>query len=626
MRLHQRLGAHPVTLDGVAGVAFAVWAPNARSVSVVGPWNLWDGRVHPMRQLGATGVWELFIPDLSAGVAYQYEVVTREGWALRKLDPCAGQTELRPSTAGVVAAQSDHAWGDQDWMRARRETDPLARPVSIYEVHLGSWMRVPEEGDRWLTYRELAQRLGDHVTALGFTHVEFLPVHEHPFDGSWGYQVTGFFAPTARFGTPDDFRYLVDHLHQRGVGVIVDWVPGHFPKDPHGLARFDGTALYEHLDPRQGEHPDWGTLVFNYGRPEVKNFLIANARMWIDDFHVDGLRVDAVASMLYLDYSRKEGEWIPNAHGGRENLEAIAFLRELNERLHAEFPGAMVVAEESTSWPGVSRPLYTGGLGFTMKWNMGWMHDTLAFFARDTVHRRWHHHELTFGLVYQWSENFVLPLSHDEVVHGKGSIFGKMPGDRWQKFANLRALYAWMWCHPGRKLLFMGSEFGQEREWSHARSLDWHLTNDPLHAGVMTLVGDLNRLYRETPALNAVEQDPTAFAWSVVNDAEQSVFAFVRYDRAGRATLCVLNATPVPREGYRVGVPHAGEWREALNSDAARYGGSNFGNAGRAWADPQPSHGFAASIALRLPPLGVVVLQGPEVVERESLEAASRVA
>lgn len=605
LRMYQRLGAHAVTLGGVAGVAFAVWAPSARSVSVIGPWNLWDGRVHPMRRLGTTGVWELFVPELSVGVAYQFEVVTAEGWALRKLDPCAAQTELRPSTAGLVSGQSEHAWEDQAWLKSRAEGDPLSRPVSIYEVHLGSWRRVPEEGDRWLTYRETAERLADYVVKMGFTHVEFLPLHEHPFDGSWGYQVTGYFAPTSRFGTPDELRYLVDRLHQRGVGVIVDWVPGHFPKDPHGLARFDGTALYEHLDPRRAEQPDWGTLVFNFGRAEVKNFLIANARMWLEEFHFDGLRVDAVASMLYLDYSRREGEWLPNCYGGRENLEAMAFVRELNERLHAEFAGVMVIAEESTAWPGVSRPVYAGGLGFTMKWNLGWMHDTLDYFSHDPVHRQWHHRDLTFGITYQWSENFVIALSHDEVVHGKGSLIGKMHGDRWQKFANLRALYGWMWCHPGRKLLFMGGEFGQEREWNHDRSLDWHLCDDPLHAGLSRLIEDLNGLYRATPALYETERDPTAFGWRTVDDAERSVLAFTRTDREKNIVLCVLNATPVMRTGYTVTVPREGVWREVINTDSERYGGSNIGNAGSALA--RPTGEKRAELVLTLPPLGVLV-------------------
>ncbi len=615
--LHERLGARTIVHEGVAGVAFAVWAPGARRVSVVGPFNDWDGRIHAMRKLGATGVWELFVPDLDAGVAYQYEVIAADGGWGRKIDPVARQTEMRPSARAVVPAPSGHVWQDAAWLAARAERNVRRAPMSAYEVHLASWMRIPEEDDRWLTWAELGPRLAAHVKALGFTHIELMPVNEHPFDGSWGYQVTGYFAPTARFGDPDGFRAFVDTMHRAGIGVIVDWVPAHFPRDTFALARFDGTALYEHLDPRQGEHPDWGTLVFNYGRREVKNFLLASARMWVADYHVDGLRVDAVASMLYLDYSRATGEWIPNVYGGRENLEAIALLQELNTLLHGEFPGVMVIAEESTAWPGVTRPVYAGGLGFTLKWNMGWMHDTLAYFARDPVHRRWHHHELTFGLLYQYAEHFVLTLSHDEVVHQKRSLLEKMAGDRWQRFANLRALYGWMWCHPGRKLLFMGGEFGQEREWDHARSLDWHLLADPAHAGVMRLVGDLNALYRLESALHDADDDPEGFRWVEANDSDHSVLAFLRRDTAGRVLLCVLNATPEVRHGYRVGVPTPGVWQERLNTDAEAYGGSGVGNAGRASADDHGAHGHPYSLVLTLPPLGVVILGPAPTVDAE---------
>jgi 1,4-alpha-glucan branching enzyme len=616
-RLYEKLGAHVRRHGDVTGVAFAVWAPNARRVSVVGDWCAWDGRYYAMRKMGATGIWELFVPDLRPGTRYKFEIVAANGDVLLKQDPYAFQTELRPGTAGIVRTPPAHRWADAAWMEARAKRDPLRAPMAIYEVHLGSWMRVPEEGNRWLTYRELAVRLGDYVQQMGFTHVELLPVAEHPFDGSWGYQVTGYFAPTSRYGTPDDFRYFVDQMHARGIGVILDWVPAHFPRDAWALARFDGTALYEHADPRQGEHPDWGTLVFNYGRNEVRNFLLANALYWLDEFHVDGLRVDAVASMLYLDYSRKPGEWVPNRYGGRENLEAISFLRELNELVHGAYPGAVMIAEESTVWPAVSRPTYVGGLGFTFKWNMGWMHDTLKYFSLDPVFRRFHHNQLTFGLWYAYSENFVLPLSHDEVVHMKGSLLGKMPGDAWQRFANLRALLGYMWCHPGKKLLFMGGEFGQEREWNHDASLDWHLLQQPLHAGVAALVRDLNAFYRAHPPLWDADIEPAGFEWIVVNDSDQSVAAFARFDRERRTqVVCVLNATPVVRPGYRIGVPAAGEYREAINSDAAVYGGSNVGNYGAVQAQPVPSHGFPYSLELTLPPLAMLILEGPPLPPR----------
>ncbi|MDO9022324.1 MAG: 1,4-alpha-glucan branching protein GlgB [Deltaproteobacteria bacterium] len=607
-RLHERLGAHPQVLDGVPGVAFAVWAPNARAVSVVGDWNLWDPATHPLRRIGALGLWEVFVPDVPAGARYQFDLVTLTGEALRKSDPYASRAELRPGQSSVVFA-SHHAWRDDAWITARSARSAQVGPMSIYEMHAGSWRRVVAEEDRWLTWRELAPLLADHVGALGFTHVELMPVGEHPFDASWGYQVTGYFAPTSRHGDPDDFRAFVDHLHGRGIGVIVDWVPAHFPKDTFALARFDGTALYEHLDPRQGEHPDWGTLVFNFGRREVRNFLLASARAWVADFHVDGLRVDAVASMLYLDYSRVDGAWVPNPQGGRENLDAVSLLQELNTLLHGEFPGVAVIAEESTAWPDVTRPVHDGGLGFTFKWNMGWMHDTLAYFARDPLHRRHHHHALTFGLTYAFREHFILALSHDEVVHGKRSLLEKMPGDRWQRLANLRALYAWMWCHPGRKLLFMGAELAAPTEWSEARGLDWSLLDDPMHAGVAALLGDLNQLYRATGALWRLDDSDEGFRWVDPDDADRSVFSFVRRGAVGEATvLCVLNATPVVRESYRLGVPFPGRWREVINSDAAVYGGSGVGNAGGAQAVAAPSHGHAHSLTLRLPPLGALVL------------------
>ncbi|HJV08685.1 MAG TPA: 1,4-alpha-glucan branching protein GlgB, partial [Acidimicrobiales bacterium] len=527
-RLWNRLGAHPVTHQGTQGTAFAVWAPAARSVRVVGDMNSWDGRQHPMRRIGSSGVWELFIPDVGHGSRYKYEILTPAGHVTLKADPLATAAEQPPNTASVVF-QSSYQWADGEWLQRRRSTDPWSAPMSVYECHLGSWRHVPEDGDRPLSYRELADQLPAYLTEMGFTHVEFLPVAEHPFGGSWGYQVTSYYAPTARFGTPDDFRYLVDALHQAGIGVIVDWVPAHFPKDSFALARFDGTALYEHQDPRQGEHPDWGTLVFNFGRHEVSNFLLANALYWIEELHVDGLRVDAVASMLYLDYSRKEGEWVPNEHGGRENLEAVEFLRQLNTVVHAEHPGVLTIAEESTSWPGVSRPVYLGGLGFGFKWNMGWMHDTLTYFSKEPVHRRHHHQQLTFGLLYAFSENFCLPISHDEVVHGKGSLINKMPGDKGAKLANLRALLAWMWAHPGKQLLFMGCEIGQEREWSHDRSLDWDLLGDPGHRGVQALVRELNRLYKNEPALWERDFEGSGFEWIDANDADQNVLSFVRY-------------------------------------------------------------------------------------------------
>jgi 1,4-alpha-glucan branching enzyme len=605
--VYGRLGAHTRELDGTAGVAFAVWAPAARSVSVVGDFNGWDGRLNPMRSLGSTGIWELFVPELGPGSNYKYEIRAQNGGLLLKVDPYAFRTEVPPKNASVVF-ESTHEWEDGEWEGRRRDTDLWRSPVSIYEVHLGSWRLNPLEGNRSLSYLELADELADYVLDLGFTHVELLPVMEHPFAGSWGYQVTGYYAPTSRFGSPDDFRTFVDRLHRRGLGVVLDWVPAHFPRDEWALARFDGTALYEHQDPRRGAHPDWGTLVFNYGRNEVRNFLIANALFWFREYHADGLRVDAVASMLYLDYSRRAGEWVPNVYGGREDLEAIAFLKEMNAVAHSAVPGVLMAAEESTAWPGVSRPTEVGGLGFGFKWNMGWMHDTLDYFQHEPVHRMHHHNQLSFGLIYAFTENFILPLSHDEVVHGKGSLFSKMPGDRWQKFANLRALYAHMWAHPGKKLLFMGGELAQEQEWSHERSLDWHLLERADHGGVQEFVRDLNRIYREQPALWEVDFEPSGFRWLEANDASWNVLVFARFPSDGsRPLVSAGNFSPVPRYDYRVGLPRGGRWIEVLNTDAAGYGGSNVVN-GSVEAEHTPWHDQPYSAQLTLPPLGVVWL------------------
>ena len=611
-RVYDALGAHPARVEGVDGYRFAVWAPNARRVSVVGDWNGWDGRRHPMRLHPGNGVWELFIPAVGDDHRYKFEILSRSGAPIaQKADPYAFAFEPdTPRTAGVTARGGGHAWGDAAWMAERARRQALDAPMSVYEVHLGSWRRIPEEGHRFLTYRELAPRLADYVLEMGFTHVELLPVMEHPFYGSWGYQTIGYYAPTRRYGEPADFMAFVDHLHQRGIGVLLDWVPAHFPKDPHGLIYFDGTHLYEHADPRLREHPDWGTRVFNFGRTEVANFLIGNALFWLDRYHVDGLRVDAVASMLYLDYSRKAGEWVPNVHGGRENLEAIAFIKRLNEVVYGHHPGVVMVAEESTSWPQVSRPVYLGGLGFGLKWNMGWMHDVLDYVRYDPVHRRFHHNQLTFGMLYAWSEHFVLPLSHDEVVHGKGSLLGKMPGDEWRRFANLRMLYGFMWAYPGRKLLFMGGEFGQSSEWNHDKSLDWHLLDaGPYHRGVQRLVADLNRLYRAEPALHQQDSEPAGFAWMDCADADQSVVAFCRFARDGGVVLCVANFTPVPRPGYRVGVPRAGYWAEALNTDSAHYAGGNLGNGPGVHAEARPWHGQSHSVTLTIPPLGVLLFR-----------------
>jgi len=598
--LYCRLGARLRELDGVTGVSFAVWAPSARAVSVVGDFNSWDGRLHAMRSMGSSGIWELFVPDVEAGHRYKYELLTQSGDLRLKADPFAFEAEVPPETSSVIN-RSDYQWGDAEWLQTRAEVEQLRAPVSIYEVHLGSWRA-------GLGYAELADQLAAYAHDMGFTHLELLPVMAHPFAGSWGYQVTSYFAPTPRFGSPDELRGLVDRLHQHDLGVILDWVPAHFPKDDWALRRFDGTALYEHEDPRRGEHPDWGTLVFNFGRNEVRNFLLASALYWLREYHADGLRVDAVASMLYLDYSRREGEWVPNEFGGREDLDAVAFLKELNEVVHAEVPGVISAAEESTAWPGVSRPTYVGGLGFGLKWNMGWMHDTLAYFQQDPVYRRYHHHQLTFSLMYAFSENFILPLSHDEVVHGKGSLVNKMPGDKWQRLANLRCLYAYMWAHPGKQLLFMGSELAQEAEWSEERSLDWHLLEDPQHAGVQALVRDLNHAYRDEPALWERDSDPGGFYWIEPNDADRSVLAFARQDDSERVLVCVMNLTPVPRDRYRLGLPRSGAWREVLNTDAEAYGGSNVGNLGGVRAEGLPWHSQPFSAEVTLPPLGVLWL------------------
>jgi 1,4-alpha-glucan branching enzyme len=609
--VYQRLGAHVREIDGVQGTAFAVWAPAARAVSVVGDFNSWDGRLHAMRSLGSSGIWELFLPDVGRGERYKYEIITGDGDVLLKADPYAQETEVPPKTASVIH-QPGHSWSADDaaFIAQRREHQPLSEPVSIYEVHLGSWRLNSLEDNRELTYSELADELSAYATDLGFTHVELLPVMAHPFSGSWGYQVTGYFAPTPRYGSPDDLRAFIDKLHSRGIGVILDWVPAHFPRDEFALARFDGTALYEHADPRRGSHPDWGTLVFNFGRHEVRNFLISNALFWLREYHVDGIRVDAVASMLYLDYSRREGEWIPNEFGGREDLDAVAFLKELNEVMYSHEPGIISAAEESTAWPGVSRPTYLGGLGFGFKWNMGWMHDTLAYFEQDPIYRRYHHHELTFSLMYAFSENFVLPLSHDEVVHGKGSLYSKMAGaDQWQKLANLRCLYAYMWAHPGKKLLFMGAELAQQAEWSHERSLDWHLLERPEHAGIQSLVRDLNRLYRSEPALYELDSDPAGFWWLEPNDADNNVLAFARQSRdAQRVVVFAANLSPVSRENYRLGLPRSGRWREAINTDSSFYGGSDVGNLGGVQPEPIPWHNQTFSAEVTLPPLAAIWL------------------
>jgi len=618
--LWQVLGAHVREMGpdngGVIGTAFAVWAPNAHGVRVTGDFNYWDGRAHPMRSLGGAGVWELFVPGVADGTRYKYAICGPDGVWREKADPMAQAAEMPPATASVVYT-SRYAWDDGEWVTARGERQPVHEPMSIYEVHLGSWRP-------GLSYRDLAEQLTQYVVDLGFTHVEFLPVAEHPFGGSWGYQVTSYYAPTARFGRPDDFRYLVDKLHQAGIGVLLDWVPAHFPRDEWALARFDGTPLYEHSDPRLGAHPDWGTLIFNFGRSEVRNFLVANAVYWLEEFHVDGLRVDAVASMLYLDYSRKDGEWAPNKYGGRENLDAISFLQEVNATCYKRDPGITIVAEESTAWAGVSRPVYLGGLGFGFKWNMGWMHDTLNYLSLDPVYRQYHHNEMTFSMVYAYTENFILPLSHDEVVHGKGSLIGKMPGDEWRRFAGLRSLLAYMWAHPGKQLLFMGSEWGQVSEWNADKGLDWWVLDFEVHQGVQQLSRDLNAIYRRTPALWQLDTAPEGFSWIDANDALGNTLSFLRFaavpgtagagapmatqaDTKG-VVACIANFSALPHLRYRVGLPQAGRWREVLNTDAVTYGGSGVGNLGGVEAVPEPWHGKAASAVITVPPLGVLWL------------------
>jgi 1,4-alpha-glucan branching enzyme len=612
LRSFERLGAHPHEMDGVSGTAFAVWAPNATRVSVIGEFCNWDGRRLPMRKRHECGVWELFVPHVAKGDRYKYEIRGPSGNLMPpKADPYAFRSELPPHTASIVNGLDRHEWRDQEWLRDRARTDWRAKPVSIYECHISSWRRPDGEGGlRYLTYDELGDQLVPYVKEMGYTHIELLPITEFPFDGSWGYQPIGMYAPTSRHGDPAAFARFVERCHTEGIGLLLDWVPGHFPTDPHGLGMFDGTHLYEHADPRQGFHQDWNTLIYNFGRREVSSFLLGSALYWMDQFHFDGIRVDAVASMLYLDYSRQADQWVPNQYGGNENLEAVAFLKRMNELVYANHPGGMTVAEESTSWPGVSRPVYLGGLGFGFKWNMGWMHDTLSFMSKDPIHRRYHHHSMTFGMVYAYSENFVLPLSHDEVVHGKGSLLNKMPGDRWQKFANLRAYYGFMWTHPGKKLLFMGGEFGQEREWNHNQGLDWFLLDDPFHKGVQTLIRDLNHLYRDTAALHELDNEPAGFEWIEANDSDNSVLAFLRYGKdRERPIVSVSNFTPLPRQGYRVGVPAPGFYRERLNTDAGIYGGGDVGNNGGVEAEEIPHHGRPYSICLTVPPLGTLILE-----------------
>jgi len=609
-RIYDKMGAHLVNVNGVEGTVFSVWAPNARNVYVIGSFNGWDHGSHPLQPRASSGIWEGFIPGAGKGTLYKFHIVSNHhGHRADKADPVGLLHEKPPRTASVVW-DLDYKWNDAEWMSKRGESNSLHAPHSVYEVHLGSWMRVPEEHNRPLTYREMAPRLAEYVGRMGFTHVEFLPVMEHPFYGSWGYQTTGYFAPTARYGTPQDFMYLVDYLHQHGIGVILDWVPSHFPSDAHGLAYFDGTHLFEHSDSRQGFHPDWKTHIFNYGRSEVRSFLMSSAMFWLDRYHVDGLRVDAVASMLYLDYSRKAGEWIPNKYGGRENLEAIEFLRRFNLEAYKEHADIQTIAEESTSYPMVSKPTHLGGLGFGMKWDMGWMHDTLYYFQRDPIYRQYHHNMLTFRMLYSFHENFVLPLSHDEVVHGKGSLIGKMPGDEWQRFANLRLLFAYMYAQPGKKLLFMGGEFGQVSEWGHDRSLDWHVLEFPLHRGLQAWMEQLNRAYRTENALHWFDNDPQGFEWVDCNDAPASIVSLLRHGKTSDDNVLVTcNFTPVPRVGYKVGVPSGGYWKEILNSDAKEYGGGGIGNMGGAEALPEPAHGRPYSLRLTLPPLGALFLK-----------------
>ncbi|MEW6140741.1 MAG: 1,4-alpha-glucan branching protein GlgB [Thermodesulfobacteriota bacterium] len=606
--LYEKLGAHPMEMDGTRGAAFAVWAPNAKRVSVVGNFNRWDGRLFPMRSMGATGIWEIFIPGVEPGELYKYEIKTATGDIRIKTDPFAFFMELRPGTASRVWDLDRYHWQDQDWMRERERRNHRESPMSIYEVHLGSWLKIAEEGGRWATYRELAPALVEHVKQYGFTHVELMPIMEHPFDASWGYQVTGYFAPTSRFGNPDDFMFFVDYLHCNGIGVILDWVPAHFPRDDFALRMFDGTALYEHADPRQGEHRDWGTLIFNFGRNEVRNFLVSNALFWLDRYHIDGLRVDAVASLLYLDYSRNEGEWIPNRYGGNENLEAIDFIKEFNAVVYGRFPGCFTVAEESTAWTGVTTPAYLGGLGFGFKWDMGWMHDTLQYFSKDPIHRSFHHNDLTFSMMYAYSENFILPLSHDEVVYGKGSLLRKMPGDDLQKFANLRLLLAYLYTHPGKKLLMAGSELGTWNEWSHESTLERHLLQYPVHQGISRFLMDLGQLYRSDSALWQWDHRREGFSWIDCNDYTNSALTYIRRGPDG-FLVCALNFTPVVRHGYRVGVPEPGEYREILNSDSEYYGGTNIGNAGAVFTKSEAHHGHDQHVDLVLPPLGCIILR-----------------
>ncbi|TAM82873.1 MAG: 1,4-alpha-glucan branching protein GlgB [Acidobacteria bacterium] len=613
LRLYQKLGAHSRNVDGQGGVCFAVWAPNAEHVSVIGDFNGWDKESHPLRPRGESGIWEGFIPGLGRGELYKYHIASRyHMYRVDKTDPFAIYRQVPPDTASRVW-DLHYEWGDREWMEKRRQHNSLGSPQSIYEVHLGSWARVPEDGNRPLTYRELAQKLTDYVLKMGFTHVEFLPIMEHPFSGSWGYQTTGYFAPTSRHGTPQDFMYLIDCLHQHGIGVYLDWVPSHFPTDEHGLAFFDGTHLFEHADPRQGFHPDWGSYIFNYGRNEVRSFLMSSAMMWMDVYHADGLRVDAVASMLYLDYSRKEGEWIPNQYGGRENLDAISFLRRFNTDIYQSHPDTQTVAEESTAWPMVSRPTYVGGLGFGMKWDMGWMHDMLEYMKQEPIYRKFHHNSLTFRMLYAFTENFVLPLSHDEVVHGKGSLIGKMPGDEWQRFANLRLLLGCMYAQPGKKLLFMGGEFGQVREWSHDESLEWHVLQYPSHSGLHKWVEDLNQTYRREPALYEIDSDPAGFEWIDCGDSDQSVLTFIRKGHSTDDVILVAcNFTPVPRTNYRIGVPRGGYWHEIANSDAARYWGGNWGNLGGVDASPVSHHRRPWSVLVTLPALSILFFRNKE--------------
>jgi 1,4-alpha-glucan branching enzyme len=605
---YEKMGAHPEVVDGVAGVQFSVWAPNAMRVSVVGDFNQWDGRISPMRNRGPSGVWELFVPELAEGAIYKYEIRPMSGGApLLKSDPYGFRAELRPNTGSIVTRLDHHKWNDAGWMEWRARNDWLASPIAVYEIHLGSWRRNAQDPWRWLSYGELADQLIPYLKQMNYTHVELMPVMEHPFDGSWGYQTLGYFAATSRYGTPADFMAFVDRFHQAGIGVLLDWTPAHFPSDGHGLGEFDGTHLYEHADPRQGRHPDWGTLVFNYGRNEVQNYLISNALFWIDKYHIDGLRVDAVASMLYLDYSRKEGEWVPNEFGGRENLAAIAFIKRLNEVIYARHPGVLTVAEESTSWPMVSRPTYLGGLGFSLKWNMGWMNDTLSYFAVDPIYRKYHHSRMTFSMLYAFTENFVLPISHDEVVHGKGSLINKMPGDLWQQVANMRLFFAYMIAHPGKKLMFMGSEFGQRSEWNHDVPLEWNLLEFDTHRGLQSLSADLNGIYRNERSLHEVDFDWHGFEWIDCNDADSSVLSFIRRAKdPADFMIVVANFTPVARESYRVGVPEPGFYREIMNTDAEKYAGTNMGNLGGVHAEATPWNNHPYSINMRMPALAVI--------------------